>query len=1427
MLALGALLAWSAMSAYAQPGPNLLQNPSFEEGLGADGLPVGWSLYAGQGQEQRVTLIGTADSGDQALLLEDGDQTAEIGLTQKVRAEPGVAYQLSAAVRGVEGQPSFGAYLQLRFLPSNELVQASLAAPTAARFTTVSVKGLAPPDTTEAVIYIYTHRDPTPQVIVDSVELIPGVEPPPPPPPAPEPPTYGALKDLHLQTDLVRGGEANVTVVKPAGGSYDGEAARIAEAIRGSSGVAVPVVSDDSPAAAVPVAGNLIVLGNRSTNRTIGELYTRYFTLLDLRYPGPGGTVVRTLHNPFGDGWNVVFVGGSDAEGVRAAAEVFVQELRPAGGGPGRLSVGYLAETRLGTGVTVPTDLRQFETWEASAGYGSVGYFGWNSLSKRLAMYYMTGDPFQAREFIRLAFPDEQAKQEIAGIDGERIENKDEPLSGPYHYNAHLMILYWDLVEESPVFTDEERLRVTNAFAKQLRHRAGEGIYGLAEPPPAVGSRHGQWAAISLYCLGRYFQRDYPHPIWQHCCDAAALQFAPLHQHNWVDGENDNLFWYNTAIAPIFTYLLLSGDRVPVQNGVLGELLRAQEVLISGRRPDWALTYAALDYLHKTAYLMQDGRYLTYRDRTGVDTSTFRLGQSFWPEDRLRPRPPDDLVGRWTINRPPLPMWQERGSGLLADESFLFGSFRSAADAGGDFALLDGFNGASRNPYHTFDVLELRLGGYTLLRGYHNQVLTSADGLVEPRVAMDAALQQSTVVGQTASAVGEVPNAAYCTWRRELAQRVGRTALVVDDLTFRAPADNMEARFEWETEGAPRAAEDGSIEFAAPTEVGERRSDPGGQVRPCDPVRTSVAGTVATMSWVGAVREGERRVFFSLVGMQPGEAGGSLQCLRVADNAAALALPGPGLAVAGRYEGMEAGLAVLAGDHLYGRALTAAALGVPLVRAASPVDVDWDFASGSLAIAAPTGTAVSLALAGTEGATLDGRPLDVQVGADGLRVLNLPAGEHRLEAARLAVATVEALGTALADRLRLAREQRAQALTRLGGAGRPNAPPLEERFRVGVGGSVVGMATVPAEGGPVLYVAEGQKVHVLGPNGAEQQALATDGPIRMLRWWPEHELLLVGCVDEQVIAFDRAGNRRWVFTSEMDPAVYAAAKTYWFKSAPGHEGIHGLYTGVLLDGKSQAFVGSACTLEILDEDGRLLHRMPQFWGTVATFAIIPGPEGSLNLLAGRRYNDSPNAAIISNRTLDPNPRGFDSVPPGHTWVGGWSAQNRDHLFTTDLDGDGQVEVVSEINGTWNRVTVWNLDGQALRNAQFGPGDSIPARNMRDLDVADLDGDGRQEVVAATSRGLVVTLDCECRKLWATRLPSPPTVLKCLRAADGAPWVVVGCEDGTVAVLDAGGAVVRLGRVTGAPTCVGALGEDGAGPVLLATTQGEVGAFALQ
>ncbi len=1236
----------------------------------------------------------------------------------------------------------------------------------------------------------------------------------------PKPPEIARLKDLCLNTEIVRQGLPNAMIVAPRSGIYARQVAQIVAAVETLTGARLPVAADDAPEAALPLRGNVIAVGNRSTNRFIGELYDRYHVILDLRYPGPEGYTVRTLHNPFGNGFNVVFAGGSDAAGVAAATEVLLQRLSEAAKDRS-LTIGRLAEIRLGKGIEIPKDIREFETWEASKGYGSVGYFGWNSLSKRMAMYYMTGDAFHAREFLRLAFPDARALKEIAEIDGERIEDKTAPLSGPYHYNAHLMILLWDLIEESPVFNEADRLRVTRAFSRQLLHPSiGSGYVEHRDKPRAcVGSRHDQWAAVSIYCLGRYFQTYYPDPVWQACLESGAHQFRSLHQHAWVSGENDNLFWYNTAIAPIFTYMLLSGDRAPMRNGVAAELLRGQEILVSGRVPDWALNSAAVDFLHKVAYLTQDGRWLEYRDRTGVDLNVFRLGQSFWPEEHLKPKPPDDLAGAWSVHRLPEPMWRARNNGFKLEESFQFMSFRSRADAQGDFILLDGFNGASRNPYHSFAILELRIAGHTILQGYLNQLLTKADGMVEPKVAMNAALKHRDVLGGTAVAVGEVPDQAFCTWRRAVLQRIGRYALIADDLEFRSDSDDFEVRMKWEAAGGfrPSGSGDPVLRTAGPAGQAPKEA----AICASDPVTWTVSGRQAGAEWRGPARRGRRRVFFSVVGMQPAGAG-SIRCLRVADNAAAVSLPEPGLAVCGSYEGIRADVAVLAGDHLYGRAVEAAQR---LLKADRPVDVDWDFPSGALHVTAPDGVRIGIAVDLTRAMRIDGASAKGAAGEGGLAYLDLPKGRHAIDGAfprREILDEIAAYLSAARDRGSAAREPPAKAPVFREESAVPELPiGMAVRFEK----PVVHVEVFPSRQGPVLCAAEGRTVHVVTPEGREIRAMSCDGEIRLLRGWAEHGLLLAGCADERVIAFDESGGRKWVFVSEMDPEVFRAAKTYWFKTAPGHEGIHGLHTGIFLDGRSQAFVGSACTLEILDDGGKLLKRRAVFWGCGHRFAILDRPDGSRDLLIARQPTDSHALAVINSRSPDRVGRGFGGVPAGHTYVGGWACMSRRHIFLEDMDGDGRKEVAGEINGTWNRVTVWSADGRPLFNAQFGPGAPIPARNIRGMDVADLDGDGKKEIAVATSDGTLVVLDGQCRKVWAKRLASPAAVLKCVTPAGGkAPWIVAGCEDGGIRVFEGHGRV-RAGKVTGAPTRIESLtGASGVPQVVFGTDKGELKTF---
>jgi len=173
--------------------------------------------------------------------------------------------------------------------------------------------------------------------------------------------------------------------------------------------------------------------------------------------------------------------------------------------------------------------------------------------------------------------------------------------------------------------------------------------------------------------------------------------------------------------------------------------------------------------------------------------------------------------------------------------------------------------------------------------------------------------------------------------------------------------------------------------------------------------------------------------------------------------------------------------------------------------------------------------------------------------------------------------------------------------------------------------------------------------------------------------------------------------------------------------------------------------------------------------------------------------------------------------------------SRRHVLYRDLDGDGVKEVIQDMNGAWNRITVYTAAGKPLYDASFGPGKRIPYRNLRDLDVADLDGDGKFEIIVGTASGLVVVLDHQCRKKWSKRLRSPPSVLKAMKRTGGnETWVVAGCDDGTVLALDSSGKCVRTASIQGTPTCIAALDDKAPDRgVLIGTDKGRVALFQIE
>ncbi len=97
--------------------------------------------------------------------------------------------------------------------------------------------------------------------------------------------------------------------------------------LQAAMGVELPIVADSEvrPERLGPVAEqwretNLIIVGNLDTNRAILPLYAIFLCGADSVYPGGDGYELRTVSNPWGSGRNVIVVGGSSVEGMRAAA---------------------------------------------------------------------------------------------------------------------------------------------------------------------------------------------------------------------------------------------------------------------------------------------------------------------------------------------------------------------------------------------------------------------------------------------------------------------------------------------------------------------------------------------------------------------------------------------------------------------------------------------------------------------------------------------------------------------------------------------------------------------------------------------------------------------------------------------------------------------------------------------------------------------------------------------------------------------------------------------------------------------------------------------------------------------------------------------------------------------------------------------------
>lgn len=1365
----------------------------------ANHFPSGWKRY-GSG--------GIAEVKNGMIHLSDRSDIHEWGITRIFENPAPGKYEITMEAKGDLTRS------QMVVIPEGQrLTTVNMTGNTGSDYKKFHIGYEVPAGCKKVYFYIFGFYREKPDFLIRSIDLSPVSEFSPavqlarrqasPLPPKP----ITKLKNLHLITPL------DQAIIVPGNTPVLQQAA--AELARKFGGKIVPADS-----VKLPLTHHVIAIGNRVNNAFINELYIRSFCYTDLVYPGKGGHELRSIHNPTGKGFNVILCGGSDDAGAEKAARLLAAKDK---------NTGFLQDLKF------PAFRKDFNACDPAHYYlnRDGGYFGWNLIAGMMAAFYQTGDTFYAKEFLRLAFPDAQARKDLQKYNPESFDRLNDPLSGPYHYLGHQMILLWDLIEEHPFFTDEQRLKITDAFRRQWQHHIRDtrqvGRHMIAT------SRHGQWGQICNYSLARYFDRDYPDPAWTESLHRAEAEFSlASYKQGWIQGEGGILSWLvSGAINPAAQFFALSGGAKFEPEGAFANVLRFWETQWDGTPRSEVFTSASRQTFGLVAEHTGDGKYLWYADlMKPYPADKFKLGASFSPTGKIQPRPPQELVRNWTAA--PMKLGEHRFYGVKAplENCYLGVSWRDSLNATGDWISFNCFNEKYRTPFKLLSLYGLRLNGHWLLSGFGNYVQTTRGGITDKAIPTVGQVYNFGNAGDTAFFSGGVPDHAYASWQRDLLLRSRQFLILADTIT---PAEKSEqditAMIHLQTAGTVIRSKDSANQLiftstqsanaipvkemqycgipeckitSGPRMVVFQTQKPGDravirfrvpQDLTCAPVlqifdHNTRAGSLnvyldgkkmhsnvphfsvdshlsghgiklgnvflakgehtielevadvasqASSNWIGAgslslLAAGSQQQLITMTAnagaitrLAWNEAvvkrrmksdpvkpvttfslftGSSVQtpvkALTLSDNAAVFLRPAPVLVFSRSFPELgEAKLAVLENDRIAGmeiRRLNGS------FSADRPVMLDWEFGK-KLHISGSPGTVC----------TVNGKPytLDKQ---GKLELDNITPAALESWQKLLAKNMAEQNTGKRESAIRTPAPAKYTVMTKLP-AGLSFIRPVKNGFIAGMGKHF-------------LLLDKQYQIRMKSP--------AFSAPV--ISGVEAGDFYVCGTLGEEIAAFDNSGKRIWQFTSCTAPEVIASHKYYWFKAA-----CPGVLSLEYRDGK--IYAGGACTMEILDLQGKLLGRYAQTWGACRQITFIRQPDGSYNAV-GVRYNgaDGVYTWYVNSKT-GKNAHSYSENMPGYVHFPSFGSLYRTRAFAADFDGDGQEELLTDAQGMYSWLNLFSADGKPEKQANLGPGKVIRAWS-----VGDITGDGRPEAVVSSGTQQLIVLNGQCQPLWTADLP---------------------------------------------------------------------------
>ena len=363
----------------------------------------------------------------------------------------------------------------------------------------------------------------------------------------------GNVKQMSLEIPF----DARAVEVVAGGGEVQQAAARrIAGALARVCGSDVAVADDSGYAAwGIRPERHAILVGSLGDNRGIEFLYYRWLTFVDGSYPGSGGYVLTTLWDPWGAGRNALVVGAADDAGLDAAVARLESIIDAASDGiPGLYEVVY--------GSSRPKEVADVARW-ASVGptpegwvYDFTGYGGLSHVPSAAWAYVRSGDA-------RIA---EGLKQGLMALLETPVLHTPE---SQLHLGFWPVMMMWPIVETCPVFSEEDRLKIVRFFYDALVSPEGARNGGLnhAAASELPRQNHQTLCALGVLFGSIYFERHYRLPEtreWRTLVDElfrigayCSKQICDNNAHGW-----------NQSIGDFATYALLTGNTAFFDNGM-------------------------------------------------------------------------------------------------------------------------------------------------------------------------------------------------------------------------------------------------------------------------------------------------------------------------------------------------------------------------------------------------------------------------------------------------------------------------------------------------------------------------------------------------------------------------------------------------------------------------------------------------------------------------------------------------------------------------------------------------------------------------------------------------------------------------------------------------------------------------------------------